>query len=199
MHIKGPHCVLSFALRSPAWAETSAERAALEGICISTFMFQTCPCQKAQFGMPFYIITLIFKASFLLLSAAHKLMLKSLQWNRSSVNSNHRPLVLQSAGSPFLSCSKKKGENFSGRGWINPQTWECNHIWLEVWTTQAGWCFFSSTLQSQCYIWDFICMQRTQRLASAYTSRKWTFRQSLQRKRTAQSKQIARLAQTNAV
>lgn len=84
VHIKGSYCLLSILSQVPSWADFhwAWERVAtLEALC---FMLWACPCQTPLFGMPFYISTPIFKASFLLPSAAHALILIPLQWDGSS-------------------------------------------------------------------------------------------------------------------
>lgn len=126
-------------------------------------MLWACPCQTPLFGMPFYISTPIFKASFLLPSAAHALILIPLQWDGSS-KSLYQSLIpeVYSLYSHFL-CSWKRCECYplTAESELDSETWEHNRTWLAVWVTEVGCTsFLSHCHHDAIFNTSFLCRQQ---------------------------------------
>lgn len=131
VHIKALTVFYLYHSQVPSWAEIFPwaweRRAAREALCFTSFMLWSVPCLTPQFGMPFYISTLIFKAPFFCSPPLFILsVLIPLYWGRGSRSNNSSHwFPKESLYSHFLSIRPLlKVRTLHSNSWVWIRLWD---------------------------------------------------------------------------
>lgn len=146
VHIKGSYCLLSVPL-SGTLLSRDFSLSMREESCTGSPLFHVfhVVIQTPQFGMPFYISTLIFKAPFsapLHCSYSH-FDTSLLRWEGATAGAitvliDFWRRVCTVTSSPVALCKRWERCTFTAESELDSEMWEHNHIWLAVWITGAG-------------------------------------------------------------